>query len=220
MTARDPIAAARAIAAERFPAAVWVWLTGSVLTPRRTPGSDLDLLVICHPADLPVPYRESAYLHGFPVELFVNTAAGLDDYLARDGRRPILHRMIADAVVVAGDGHAAHPIQARCRQVLDAGPPPLTPAQRDRARYGLTDALDDLAHATDPTEVACLKADVWRDTALLFLQLRRHWIGAGKWLAREVVDCDPGFAGYRETRDTTLNTTACAGSGEGDRADD
>lgn len=70
--------------------------------------------------------------------------------------------MIADAAVVAGDENAAQPIQTRCWQVLDAGPP-LTPAERDRARHRLTDTLDDLAHAADPTEVACLKADVWRD---------------------------------------------------------
>ena len=63
----DEVAAAGALVAERFPAASWAMLTGSVLGPQRTAGSDLDIVVLCE--DGP-GCRESVHFSGWPVELF------------------------------------------------------------------------------------------------------------------------------------------------------
>lgn len=192
----DAIAAARAVVADLFPAPLWVWLTGSVITEARTLGSDLDIIVILDRADCPRPYRSSLVRHGFPVELFVNHPAGLLEYLARDlaRGRPTLQRMVATAIVIEGDRHPADRLSARARAILAAGPPALTDEERNWARYKLTDGLDDLEHATDPTEIAAVQAQVWHQTAELFLELNRHWVSGGKWLARELIDADPIFA--------------------------
>lgn len=45
----DPLADARDLVAARFPDATWAVLTGSVLGPHRTAGSDLDIVVMRRP---------------------------------------------------------------------------------------------------------------------------------------------------------------------------
>ncbi|TWD81094.1 hypothetical protein FB561_2198 [Kribbella amoyensis] len=188
----DPREAARALAAEVFPTAHWVVLGGSVLTNARTAGSDLDVVVLLPDGSDGVPRRESRRFAGWAVELFVHDAASLDHYLGKDlpGRRPALHRMVGLGESVAGDATA---YQARCREVLAAGPDPLTTDELDTLRYGLTDLLDDLDHAPDD-ERSVIGALLWLRVAEATLLIRRHWVGSGKWLLRELDDCDPAFA--------------------------
>ena len=142
----DPLTDARDLVLDRFPDATWALLTGSVLGPARTPGSDLDIMVL---RDEAPNFRESLRFRGWPVELFVNTPATLAAFLANDlaARKPSTHRMLATGVPLLGDPSE---VTGRCARILAAGPPGLTIAERDRLRYGLTDLLDDHLHATDP----------------------------------------------------------------------
>ncbi|MEJ3741724.1 nucleotidyltransferase domain-containing protein [Actinomycetes bacterium KLBMP 9797] len=192
----EPVVAARDLVADLFPQARWALLTGSVLTPRRTPGSDLDVVVLLPDGDPAAPHRDSRYWRGWPVELFVHDAATLAHYLAKDlpGRRPTLHRMIATGVLLTGDGaHAVH-LQEQCAEMLAAGPPPLADDERAAARYGLTDLLDDLTHAWDPGERTVVAATAWTAAAQQALMLGGHWVGGGKWLLRELRDMDNDLA--------------------------
>jgi len=66
----DPVADARALVSERFPTALAAFLGGGVLSDRRTPTSDLDIVVIV--GVLPAPYRESMTWRNWPAELFVH----------------------------------------------------------------------------------------------------------------------------------------------------
>ncbi|TDO32275.1 hypothetical protein C8E87_7731 [Paractinoplanes brasiliensis] len=181
---------ARELVRERFPRATWVVLTGSVLGPDRTAGSDLDIVVL---RDEEPGFRESLRFRGWPVELFVHTPAQLERFLASDlaARKPSTHRMIATGVPLAGDPSV---LQRRCAQVLASGPPPLTGAERDRLRYGLTDLLDDFRHASDPGERAVLAVTLWTETAKAALLLGGGWVSHGKWLLRELRGLDPQFA--------------------------
>lgn len=186
----DPVADARDLVAERFPDATWAVLTGSVLGPDRTAGSDLDIVVLR--AEDP-GFRESLRFRGWPVELFVHTPARLEGFLASElaARKPSTHRMIATGVPLAGDPAA---LRERCARVLAAGPAPLTRAERDRLRYGLTDLLDDFRHAADPGERAVIAAALWTETARAALLLGGGWVSQGKWLLRELRGLDPDFA--------------------------
>ena len=69
----DAIDAARAVVDEHHPAARAAFLGGSVLTGRRTPLSDLDIVVLLHGS--PAPYRSSLRHGEWPVEMFVHTEA-------------------------------------------------------------------------------------------------------------------------------------------------
>lgn len=211
---RDPVLDARAIVNEMFPQARWAVVTGSVLTERRTPGSDLDIVVVLPDGDPAAPHRNSLYWPGrrravrspsshdvaderdWPVELFVQDMDSLTGYLTQDlpQRRPIMHRMVATGVLVVGedDDQAADVIRT-CRQVLENGPEPTPSEELERQRYGLTDLLGDLEHA-DEGEQHVVAALLWTQTAELALASNQHWTGAGKWLLRELRDLDDGLA--------------------------
>jgi hypothetical protein len=186
----DPLSAARDLVADRFPDATWAMLTGSVLTSHRTAGSDLDIVVLHEQGP---GYRESLHFRGWPVEFFVHTPQGLATFLERElaDRKPSTHRMLAGGVPLLGD---PGDLPARCARVLADGPPPLTPAERDRLRYGLTDLLDDHQHATDPGERSVIAATLWFETARAALAFAGRWISSGKWLLRDMRELDPALA--------------------------
>ena len=191
---RDPSAAARDLVADLFPQAVWAVLAGSVLTTRRTSGSDLDIVVLLPAGDPAAPRRDSRHFRGWPVEVFVHDDETLDHWIAKDAaeRRPTLCRMVATGVPVVGDPGDR---RDRCARLLAAGPQPLTAEELDRARYALTDLLDDLVHAADPGERQVTATAAWTAAAQLALAGAGHWTGTGKWLLRELRDLDPVAAG-------------------------
>lgn len=190
----DPLTDARALVAERFPAALAAFLGGGVLSEHRTATSDLDIVVLL--AGPPAPYRESLHWRGWPVELFVHDRASVETYFAVDAaeRKPTLARMIAAGTQLAGSGETGAQVRELARSVLAAGPPALTAAELQLRRYGLTDLLDDLAGSTDAGETSVICWTIWTHAAELALLLAGGWLGGGKWLLRELRAADPALA--------------------------
>lgn len=191
----DPVADARALVSERFPAARAAFLGGGVLSERRTATSDLDIVVVL--GGPPAPYRESLRWRGWPVELFVQDASMIGAWFAREvaRRRPTLMRMCTDGEVLIDVDGTAGTVRGQAHAVLAAGPPGVGQAEFDRRRYGLTDLLDDLAGSTDPGETMLIRWNVFVHTAELALLLAGAWLGSGKWLLRELRAADPELAG-------------------------
>jgi len=190
----DPEADARELISERFPAARAAFLGGGILSARRTPTSDLDIVVI---VDGPsATYRESLFWRDWPVEFFVQHASTIGDWFARDvaRRRPSLARMCAEGVILTDADGTAAAVREKASAVLAAGPPPLEPAELDRRRYGLSDLLDDLAGSCDPGETAVICWYLLCETAELALLLGGSWLGGGKWLLRELRAAEPQLA--------------------------
>jgi hypothetical protein len=185
---------ARDLVRELFPQARWAVVGGSVVTPARTAGSDLDIVVFLPDDDPASPARDTRRFRGWPVELFTHDRKTLDHYLDKDlaRRQPALQRMLAVGVPLLGPDEDLDEVQARCRAVLAEGPGPLGPDELAAARYGLTDLVDDLVHSTDPGETAVITARAWEQTAQLALDVAGHWRGGGKWMVRELRDLDPG----------------------------
>jgi hypothetical protein len=99
--------------------------------------------------------------------------------------------MLAQGVVLVGDPGE---LPRRCARILADGPGRVSREQLDWLRYGLTDGLDDLRHATDPGERAVIAAGLWTGTAEVALSLAGRWVSTGKWLLRELREYDPAFA--------------------------
>jgi hypothetical protein len=191
----DPLTDSRALVAERFPGAVAAFLGDGILSARRTATSDLDIVVVLDGP--PAPFRESLRWRGWPAELFVHDADSIEVFFARDSarRKPSLARMVAGGAVLTDVDGTAAAVRERAQSVLAAGPPPLSTAELELRRYGLTDSLDDLAGSTDPGETAVICWHVWTQTAELALLLAGSWLGGGKWLLRELRAADPELAG-------------------------
>jgi hypothetical protein len=175
---------------------VQAWLAGSVTTGRATATSDLDVTVLLDDGEV---HRESLAYGGWPVELFVHTAASVAHFVAKDlaRRRPTMARLVATGVPLLGGG--GDDVRRHCQDVLDAGPPPLSAADLELRRYGLTDLLDDLTGAAHDEEATATAVEVWRQTAELALDGAGAWGGSGKWLVRELRALD-------EQRGTHLTT--------------
>lgn len=81
----------------------------------------------------------------------------------------------------------------RARAVLAAGPPPLTPAEWERGRYGLTCFMDDLVDtpSTNRYEQLCFADFTLREASHLLTAYHGAWTGIGKWLPRRLLSADP-----------------------------
>lgn len=125
--------------------ALTVIVGGSVLTDRRTPKSDLDMVVVTAPRE--APYRRSLRWDGWPVEILVHDERSLAAYCADDLARrwPGIPRLMAEGVVVADRDGLGTRLQAEMRRRSAAGPP----AELDAGRHELTDLLDDLAAVSE-----------------------------------------------------------------------
>jgi len=179
--------AARALVAEKYPDAIQAWLAGSTTTGRATATSDLDITVLLAEVDV---HRESLEYAGWPVELFVHSAASIGFFVAKDleRRHPTMARLVASGVPLVGDG--GRDVRRHCEEVLERGPGPVEAGDLGLMRYGLTDLLDDLAGATPGLEATAVALSVWRETAELALACAGTWHGTGKWLVRELTRLD------------------------------
>ncbi|MGW8760970.1 nucleotidyltransferase domain-containing protein [Streptomyces sp. NPDC055815] len=187
----DPVLTARELVRDRFPAARAAFLAGSVLTERRTPTSDLDLVVLLDGP--PAPYRENLMYGGWPVELFVQTEAAWHRFVDQETaqRRSPLLAMCADGMLLVDSDGLGASLQAEARTRRAAGPPPLSDHERDYQRYILTDLLDDLRGCADPAERVYLVSHLLQRASELVLLIGGHWLGSGKWLSRRLAEAAP-----------------------------
>lgn len=216
----DPVETARAVVETHHPDARQAWLSGSVVLGGAGPTSDLDVTVLLDAGDSggsadAVVHRRSLTHDGWPVELFVHTEASVRHFveLDRRRRRPTMARLVATGVPLLG-GDAGAALQAECADLVVAGPGPLADDERDRARYALTDLLDDLVDVAvsggdrDRRGGAAghaVAVEVWRQAAELLLAAAGRWSGTGKWLVREVDEYDAAYgSAYAERLDQGL----------------
>lgn len=187
----DPVDQARRLAHARFPEARAVVLAGSTAAGRATAGSDLDIAVLV--PDGGESYRETIRFEGRVVELFVHTGTGLRELFAADAanRRAVLQSMYAGGLVLVDRDGAAGEARALAEADLRTGPPALAPGAVETKRYGLTDALDDLADASDRIECLAVGGFVLGAATDLLCDRRRAWLGSGKWLPRRLLAADP-----------------------------
>ena len=115
--------AARALVTERNPDAVQAWLAGSLARGQGTPTSDLDITVLLDEVEV---HRETIEYAGWPVELFVHTAASIEFFVAKDlaRRHPTMARLVATGIPLLGDGGAE--VRRHCADALERGPGPVS----------------------------------------------------------------------------------------------
>src|SRR5664279_2872911 len=111
----EPIAAASRLVDERFPQCRLAFLSNTVLSSRRTPTSDLDVVVVLDGP--PAPYRETVRAHGWIVELFVHSLESLPLFYGFDAqsRTCTLAGMCADGYVLRDVHDEAGDVQRQAR---------------------------------------------------------------------------------------------------------
>ncbi len=186
---------AEAFVATQFPtclAAIWA---GSFVRGDATTTSDLDIVIVLGEGS--TIYRENFEHDGFLIETFVHTEASVRRWtLEREvpERRPALARMVVEGRVIVDRLGTAERLQEWCAAVLDAGPAPPTSQEIADARYGITDAVDDILGGLAPGEVAQVAPALAAALGRLELLRGGHWLGSGKWLHRRLAACDAELA--------------------------
>ncbi|MFE7312583.1 nucleotidyltransferase domain-containing protein [Streptomyces sp. NPDC057555] len=194
MTAQEALAAqATQLVTTRFPHALGALLGGSAAQGRATSASDLDVAVLLPDSD--TSRREVIRHEGRPAELFLNTLADIPEFFAWDRARrrgTVLFLYGQGLPLLDPHGHLSR-TREQARAVLAAGPPPLTPAEHERSRYGLTCYLDDLVDTpvTRRHEQLALADFTLREAAHLLTAHHNAWTGIGKWLPRRLLSADP-----------------------------
>ncbi|MEV5964436.1 nucleotidyltransferase domain-containing protein [Kribbella sp. NPDC051952] len=180
---------ARQLVEELYPNARAAWLGGSVVRGDASPTSDLDITVLLDGP--PAPMRRSLEYGGWPVELFVHTEKSLRYFADKDQQRrqPSMMRLVGESVVLLDTDGSGARWQQLGRDEVAAGPKPLTTAELDMLRNGITNLLDDFADASGDERTA-IASVVWQDAARLLLSGAGRWTGTGKGLLREVVAYD------------------------------
>ncbi|MEV3950067.1 nucleotidyltransferase domain-containing protein [Streptomyces halstedii] len=185
---------AGALVAARYPDAIGAVLGGSSGRGQATPGSDLDITVLL--PDDGISRREVLRHEGRLAEVFLNTRVDLREAFAqsRVTRRATALFLYADSVQLHDPIGHVELLRAEARDLLAAGPDPLTQDQSDAARFLLTDLLDDLSETgpdSDRHEQLAIADRMLREAAHLLTAHRRAWNGAGKWLPRRLITADP-----------------------------
>ncbi|MEW2395255.1 nucleotidyltransferase domain-containing protein [Streptomyces sp. NPDC046862] len=177
----------------RFPQALGAMLGGSAAQGRATPASDLDVAVLLPDSDS--SRREVIRHDGRLAELFLNSVADIPEFFAGDRarRRGTVLFIYAEGLPLTDPhGHLAR-TRDRARAVLAAGPPALTPAEREHGRYVLTCYMDDLVDTppADRYEQLSIADHTLREATHLLTAHHGAWTGIGKWLPRRLLSADP-----------------------------
>jgi nucleotidyltransferase-like protein len=185
------IGTARAIRDQRYPDATATFAAGSLVRGEGTTYSDLDLVVI-YPC-VSCAYRESFRFERLPVEAFVHDAETLNYFLTEFDRAsgvPSLAQMVLEGVEIPGPNDTSRSLKALAASVMAAGPPVLSPVDRERRRYGITDLLDDLRAPRSPEEQAATGALLFPALADYYFRTRRLWSATGKTIPRALLRVD------------------------------
>lgn len=176
-----------------FPDCDGAILAGSIVRGEGTSTSDLDIVIFQE--NLKSAYRETFYISGWPIEVFVHNFTSYKAFFEsdRERARPSLPRM-----VVEGDILISHPkldeIKEEAGVLLGEGPEPWSEQTIQFKRYMLTDVLDDFIGSKKEEE------ELWTANALaeiiheFYLRTNRQWIGHSKWVYRSLKSFNPGFA--------------------------
>lgn len=194
LSARQTVALARRLFSERYPEARCGFTAGSLIRGDGTEGSDLDLIVLF--AALPNARRQSFNFEGTPVEAFLHDPQTLAWAFSEDVRvgRPAMINMIAESRLVGPDTAQGRSWRMRARDLLRAGPGPLTDERRDLLRYHIGDRINDLRDPRQPEEMVALGVSLFDPLAELALRSRGAWGANGKWIPRRLAALDPDFA--------------------------
>jgi len=186
------VAVANAIRSDRYPDASAVFAAGSILRGEGTSHSDLDLVVVY--SKLARAYRESFMRERLPVEAFVHDPETLEYFffeVDRPSGIPSLPSMVIEGVEIPAANDLSRSLKQLAASLVGAGPPALSEEAEQRARYGVTDLVDDLRDARSHDEVLATGALLYERLADYHLRRLRLWSAKGKAIPRVLRRADP-----------------------------
>ncbi len=170
------------------------FLAGSVVNGEGTFYSDLDIVVIYGKLDQ--AYRESFIFDEWPIEAFVHDPETLKYFFeevdAKSGA-PSLMNMVLYSEPIPEASMLVDELRQLAQEVLLKGPPAWDKDLIDRARYELTDLLDDLREPRDSAEKMATLCALYPKVANFYLRSSAKWSGSNKGIIRQLKSEYPEF---------------------------
>jgi predicted nucleotidyltransferase len=191
----DPLEVAKRALQKYHPNSLGGIAGGSVFRGEGTPTSDIDVVVLYDDAFADV-HRASVVEEGWPIEFFVQSIKAQDYFLEKDRLRGmcVMASILCDGTMIPNERDELISRRRKARDIIDAGPPALTPLEIDRRRYALTNLIGDLC-GTDNNAVKNAVLSQLHDTLGDFhLRSQGCWSGHSKALLRSLKDVDETFA--------------------------
>jgi len=185
------IAAAQTIRDQRYRDATIVFAAGSLMRGEGTAYSDLDLVVVFE--SLPCAYRESFRFQDLPVEAFVHDPETLHYFFLEVDRPsgiPSLPQMVVEGVEIPEPNDTSRSLKQLAASVIALGPPALSLADRDRARYGITDLIEDLRAPRSFCELLGTGSELFGALADYYFRSNGLWSAKGKSIPRALTRAD------------------------------
>lgn len=172
-----------------------IFLAGSVIRGESSKYSDLDLVVVYEKLDF--AYRDSFLFNEWPVEAFVHDPQTLK-YFFEDVDKPSgcpsLAQMVIEGIVIPGESDFSKELKEHAQLEMNKGPSKWDQSAVDRARYGLTDLIDDLRDPINYSETLGAGSRLYEALADFYFRSQGKWSAKGKTIDRKLKVLDPELA--------------------------
>lgn len=183
---------------ERHPHCTLAVLGGSSGRGAEDAYSDLDLVVLDDSAEY--PYHRTYLQCGRNLECFVLTTAASRPILDAgiQAANPSLQRMLSEGWLIRCEPEGRFLLE-EAREDLAYGPMPWSAGEIDRARFTLTERMQDVQGVGKKGERWFVAHQIAVQGSEFLLRVNRQWIAEGKHLFRALAAFDPAAAAQLES---------------------
>jgi predicted nucleotidyltransferase len=170
---------------EKYSNAAAVFWAGSVPTGNFTNYSDLDIVIVFD--QIPNAYRETFLYEGWKVDAFIHDLGTLHYFfeeIDRKSGKPALPTMIVDGILMTPSSPLSEKIKQLASKAIKKGPPKWTQSDIDKARFFITDLLDDIRGTSKRSDQIASSAKLYDLLGEFYFRAQNKWQASGKILLR------------------------------------
>jgi hypothetical protein len=190
----SPLFVTKDLLETRYKGAEVIFVAGSVMRGEATEHSDLDLVVV-YPK-IEQAFRESFYHLEWPIEAFVHDPKTLKQFfydIDQPTGTSTLAEMVYDGLETPTASAFSDELKKMAGDVLQTGPPALTPAEIEDRRYHLSERLDDLRMPRSKIELFATASFFFGEIADYYFRINRQYSATGKAILKKLKKSDPAF---------------------------
>lgn len=157
-----------------------IW-AGSTSTGNYTSNSDLDVVIVF--SEVPHAYREAFIFEDWRVDAFIHDLGTLKYFfeeIDRPSGMPVLPEMVANGVLISAPNALSKKIKSQATELIQRGPPVWSKLQIDKARFFITDLLDDILSPRNRVEQQASAAKLYEPLAEFYFRSQNKWQASGK----------------------------------------
>lgn len=190
----SPLFVTKDLLETRYQGAETIFLAGSVIRGEASTYSDIDIVVVF--PKIEAAYRESFFLHDWPIEAFVHDPMTMRHFfheIDRPAGSSTLAEMVAEGLETPGPSPFSEKLKEMAAEVLRLGPIPLSEEEILERRYHISELLDDIREPRSRQELNAAACSVYSELADFFFRSRGLYSSRGKAILKRLKKSDPAF---------------------------